>query len=451
MLQASGCELMDFVSVLPVPPQTERRRGVLRFVGPTDFAPGLWMGIELFGTIGRNDGSVMGKSYFSCPAGQGVFVRPELVVPYMPEGEGHSGTVRKGDEFLAVVEPLRADLRRMQEELQQREAALQEAREELRNVLALHDAKSVELEREREEKSRMKMMTMTACRNNVTATTQTDEDETVELKDLEIHRLQQQCADLKDLCELQEDEIHRQREHADDLAQIVENLRREHEEERARMLEKIRSLEEVVEEITQRQKVTAEESAKADVEDMHLHAFQQQQEKEALRILKERYEQLYAERESERQEQEAKWKRATAEYEEALTQQREYKNRLLNEIRQLQHEIKDVSQSRERERVLQMPLSTLERDEYESQIYGLQWELMEVHEEMFSKRYDHFLVPVSNWNLPADVMRAMREEIMSSERVLPFTTPEKCQQSRMVLFQMHPRDAEGGTRAAAPL
>ncbi|KAF5223734.1 hypothetical protein ECC02_003188 [Trypanosoma cruzi] len=448
MAQASGCELMDFVSVLPVPPQTERRRGVLRFVGSTDFAPGLWMGIELFGTIGRNDGSVMGKSYFSCPAGQGVFVRPELVVPYVSEGEGPSGTVRKGDEFLAVVEPLRADLTRMQEELQQREAALRDAREELRNVMALHDAKSVELEREREEKSRMIMLTMTACRNNVTATTQTDEDKTVEIKDLEIHRLQQQCADLKDLCELQEDEIHRQREHADDLAQIVENLRREHEEERVRMVEKIRSLEE---EITQRQKATAEDSAKADVEDMHLHAFQQQQEKEALRILKERYEQLYAERESERHEQEAKWKRATAEYEEALTQQREYKNRLLNEIRQLQHEIKDMRHSRERERVLQVPLSTLERDEYESQIYGLQWELMGVHEEMFSKRYDHFLAPVLSWNLPADVMRALSEEIMSLERVLPFTTPEKCQQSRMVLFQMHPRDAEGGTIAAAPL
>lgn len=71
-----------FVEVLPVPPQQDRRRGVVRFVGLTDFADGEWVGVELVGSEGRNDGSVRGQSYFKCLPGQGVFVRPNLVIPY---------------------------------------------------------------------------------------------------------------------------------------------------------------------------------------------------------------------------------------------------------------------------------------------------------------------------------------------------------------------------------
>ncbi|RNF04866.1 hypothetical protein TraAM80_05067 [Trypanosoma rangeli] len=437
MTQMLRCKVADFVSVLPVPPQTERRRGVLRFVGTTDFAPGLWAGIELFGAVGRNDGSVMGKSYFSCPAGQGVFVRLELVVPYTPEAEGHVGTPHETVTSMAVVEKLRTEMTRLHEKLQQRELALRKAEEGLRSVIALHDAKTAELQREREEKSQI-VMAMTGKQYNAAATQTEEGGET----DGEIHQLQQQCADLRDLCELQEEEINRQREHADDLAQIVEEVRREQEEERVRMEEKIRSLEE---EVTHQQQVAselrqaAEESDKADMENMHLQVFEQQQEKEALRLLKERYEQLHAEREKERRAEEARRKQTTAEYEEALTQQREHKTRLLNQIQQLQQEIKDMRLSRERERVLQVPLSALEREEYESQLNRLRWELMENYGEMFAKRYDHFLAPVFNWKSPADVMGAMSEMILSSGGVLPFTTPEKCRHSRMKLFHMHPQ------------
>jgi kinesin family member 13 len=53
--------------------------GVVRFVGPTQFAPGLWVGIELDTSRGKNDGAVDGVRYFSCPARRGMFVRPKSV------------------------------------------------------------------------------------------------------------------------------------------------------------------------------------------------------------------------------------------------------------------------------------------------------------------------------------------------------------------------------------
>lgn len=37
--------------------------GVLRFMGTTEFAPGIWCGIELDNPVGKNDGSVSGKRY----------------------------------------------------------------------------------------------------------------------------------------------------------------------------------------------------------------------------------------------------------------------------------------------------------------------------------------------------------------------------------------------------
>jgi kinesin family protein 13 len=49
--------------------------GVVRFIGPTRFAPGLWIGVELDTSRGKNDGSVDGIFYFSCAARRGMFVR----------------------------------------------------------------------------------------------------------------------------------------------------------------------------------------------------------------------------------------------------------------------------------------------------------------------------------------------------------------------------------------
>lgn len=39
------------------------KAGTLRYVGVTDFATGVWAGVELDDPLGKNDGSVDGKRY----------------------------------------------------------------------------------------------------------------------------------------------------------------------------------------------------------------------------------------------------------------------------------------------------------------------------------------------------------------------------------------------------
>lgn len=50
--------------------------GVVGFLGPTQFAEGEWVGVELDAPEGKNDGSIRGVKYFKCKEKHGVFVRP---------------------------------------------------------------------------------------------------------------------------------------------------------------------------------------------------------------------------------------------------------------------------------------------------------------------------------------------------------------------------------------
>lgn len=54
--------------------------GTVRFIGQTEFAAGEWVGIELEGNGGKNDGSVKGERYFDCEMGKGMFVRPTAIL-----------------------------------------------------------------------------------------------------------------------------------------------------------------------------------------------------------------------------------------------------------------------------------------------------------------------------------------------------------------------------------
>jgi len=54
--------------------------GIVKFVGTTDFAPGKWIGIQLGEPKGKNNGSVQGKQYFSCPDNCGLFVRQNQIM-----------------------------------------------------------------------------------------------------------------------------------------------------------------------------------------------------------------------------------------------------------------------------------------------------------------------------------------------------------------------------------
>ncbi|KAK2163666.1 hypothetical protein LSH36_75g02038 [Paralvinella palmiformis] len=53
--------------------------GTVAFVGGTKFSTGKWIGVVLDEPKGKNNGTVQGKSYFSCPDNYGIFVRQSQI------------------------------------------------------------------------------------------------------------------------------------------------------------------------------------------------------------------------------------------------------------------------------------------------------------------------------------------------------------------------------------
>ncbi|KAM9316888.1 CAP-Gly domain-containing linker protein 4 [Gastrophryne carolinensis] len=86
----AGAQSAALSSETPSPDQTDfqpgdrvlvvgQRIGTVRFYGKTSFAPGYWCGIELDKPHGKNDGSISGIQYFTCPPKHGVFAPPSRV------------------------------------------------------------------------------------------------------------------------------------------------------------------------------------------------------------------------------------------------------------------------------------------------------------------------------------------------------------------------------------
>ncbi|KAF0712615.1 Aste57867_4751 [Aphanomyces stellatus] len=49
--------------------------GIVRYIGAAHFASGIWVGIELTDAHGKNNGSIRGVQYFTCPDDHGIFIR----------------------------------------------------------------------------------------------------------------------------------------------------------------------------------------------------------------------------------------------------------------------------------------------------------------------------------------------------------------------------------------
>lgn len=67
LLKSMGMKLGDTICV------GANKTGILRFCGTTEFATGIWAGIELDTATGKNNGSVKGVMYFKCPPNHGIF------------------------------------------------------------------------------------------------------------------------------------------------------------------------------------------------------------------------------------------------------------------------------------------------------------------------------------------------------------------------------------------
>ena len=56
------------------------RAAKVMFIGPVVGMPsGYWVGVQYDEKVGKNDGTLNGKRYFTCPAGHGGFVRSSKV------------------------------------------------------------------------------------------------------------------------------------------------------------------------------------------------------------------------------------------------------------------------------------------------------------------------------------------------------------------------------------
>ena len=56
-----------------------KEMATVKYVGHADFAPGIWIGLELKRPVGKHGGVVGGRRYFTSKENHGVMVRPRNI------------------------------------------------------------------------------------------------------------------------------------------------------------------------------------------------------------------------------------------------------------------------------------------------------------------------------------------------------------------------------------
>lgn len=73
------------------------KRGTLRFLGPTQFRPGVWAGVELDRPEGKHNGTYEGVTYFVCHPDHGLFLHPSKLAREENDRNGATVTFVRRD------------------------------------------------------------------------------------------------------------------------------------------------------------------------------------------------------------------------------------------------------------------------------------------------------------------------------------------------------------------
>lgn len=131
--------------------------GVVRFLGITKFAKGLWAGIELKTPSGKNDGSVQGVKYFECPSQHGLFIKPsKLTVVKSMAAERKKEQEKKEQEEREREQKEQEESEREQKEQEEREREQKEQEKKEREQEERERKQKEKEEREQKQKEKIK-------------------------------------------------------------------------------------------------------------------------------------------------------------------------------------------------------------------------------------------------------------------------------------------------------
>ena len=102
---------------------------MFRFCGTTEFATGIWAGVELDTADGKNDGIVKGMRYFHCDHNHGIFVSPNKISKAGSEYKPAVTDTVKRSPYKPVVNHGRVDVSHVRAKFQTAMEAIAENRE----------------------------------------------------------------------------------------------------------------------------------------------------------------------------------------------------------------------------------------------------------------------------------------------------------------------------------